>query len=73
MAHFPRDLPALPSSWAAALGNVVYQSRNPRGGHFAALEHPEVLARDLQAFLGRGGRAYGCVDGLDGYGGVGGR
>ena len=67
IAHFYADAPALPNIWAAALGNVVLQTRNPRGGHFAALEQPEVIVRDLQTMLRRGGRAYGCVSGLDGY------
>ena len=65
IAHFPKDLTVLPNAWAATLGNVVLQSRNPHGGHFAAVEHPEIIARDLQAMLGKGGRAYKCVSAGD--------
>ena len=61
IAHFPKDLTVLPSTWAATLGDVILQSRNPHGGHFAAVEHPELIARDLQAMLCKGGGAYGCV------------
>ena len=68
VAHFPKDLTVHPNAWAATLGNVIYQSRNPHGGHFAAVEHPEILVRDLQAMMRKGGKAYGCVTGLDGYG-----
>ncbi|MCJ1394789.1 hypothetical protein MMC18_007669 [Xylographa bjoerkii] len=66
IAHFPKDLTVLPNTWAATLGDVILQSRNPHGGHFAAVEHPELIVRDLQAMLGKGGRAYGCVSASDG-------
>ncbi|MCJ1474786.1 hypothetical protein MMC13_003446 [Lambiella insularis] len=67
LAHFPKDLSVLPDTWAATLGDVVLQSRNPRGGHFAAYEVPEVIARDLRTMFGRGGRVFGCVKGKNGY------
>lgn len=57
----------LPNLWLKTLGNVVLLSHNPCGGHFAALEQPEVIVRDLKAMLEKGDKAYGCVDGLDGY------
>ncbi|MCJ1402312.1 hypothetical protein MMC11_005532 [Xylographa trunciseda] len=66
VAHFPKDLTVLPNTWAATLGNVILQSRNPHGGHFAAVEHPELIVRDLQARQGKGGRAYVCVRASDG-------
>lgn len=67
ISHFPKDLTVLPSTWAATLGDVILQTRNPHGGHFAAVEHPEIIARDLRAMVGKGGKAYGCVKGLDGF------
>ncbi|KAI9817800.1 MAG: hypothetical protein M1827_000919 [Pycnora praestabilis] len=67
IAHFPQDIEVLPSTWAATLGNVVLQTRNEHGGHFAATEHPELLVKDLRAMFGRGGQAFGCVEGADGY------
>jgi hypothetical protein len=32
--------------------NVQRWSDMPRGGHFAALEEPELLAEDLRSFFG---------------------
>ena len=58
----------LPDLWLKTLGNVVLLSRNSHGGRFAAHEQPKIIARDLKAMLEKEGRAYGCVDGLDGYG-----
>ena len=57
----------LPDLRLKTIGNVILLSRNPRGGHFAAHEQPGIRARDLKAILEKGGKAYGCIDGLDGY------
>lgn len=67
VASFPKDLSVHPNTWAKTLGNIVLHSRQPHGGHFAAVEHPEAVAADLQAMFRKGGQAYGCVDGCDGY------
>lgn len=47
---FPMDMP-VPISWTATTGNLVWWRRHEVGGHFAALERPEVLWGDLQDFL----------------------
>lgn len=49
------------------LGPVVFESEHRDGGHFAAHERPEVLAGDLFEMFGRGGGAYGVIDGKAGY------
>lgn len=67
LAHFPKELIVVPYTWAATMGNVIYQSHNQHGGHFAATEHPEVIARDLQKMFGKHGGGYGCVRDRDGY------
>lgn len=67
LAHFPKELTIVPHTWSATMGDIVYQSDNPHGGHFAATEHPEVIARDLRNMFGKQGRAYGCVKDKDGY------
>ena len=67
IAQFPKDMSVLPDLWLKTLGNVMLLSRNPRGGHFAAYEQAEVIVRDLKAMLEKGGKAYGCVNGLNGY------
>lgn len=41
-----------PREWAERLYNVHRWSPMPRGGHFAAVEEPELLARDIAAFFG---------------------
>ena len=41
-----------PREWAERLYNVRRWTPMPRGGHFAAAEEPELLARDIAAFYG---------------------
>jgi pimeloyl-ACP methyl ester carboxylesterase len=33
--------------------NVIHWTEFPRGGHFAALEQPDALARDIRAFFAK--------------------
>ena len=49
------------------MGPVVYESDNERGGHFAAWEKPEAIVRDLYQMFGKGGGAFGVVEGKAGY------
>ena len=51
LAVFPADLTRPPRSWAERTYNVTRYTRMPRGGHFAAHEEPELLARDITEFL----------------------
>lgn len=67
ISHFPMDIFVNPNTWAATLGDVVLQTRQPRGGHFAATEEPSAIVADLQTMFRKGGKAYGCVDDCDGY------
>lgn len=41
-----------PRSYAEKTYNVVHWSDMPKGGHFAALEEPELMLADLRAFVG---------------------
>jgi microsomal epoxide hydrolase len=50
-AAFPREIVRPPRAWAERLFNVQRWTVMPRGGHFAALEQPELLARDLREFF----------------------
>lgn len=53
LSLFPYDLwYGLPLDWAQREGNVVARYVNGLGGHFAAWEVPDVLARDIQTFFG---------------------
>jgi pimeloyl-ACP methyl ester carboxylesterase len=42
---------APPIEWAERLYNVRRWKRMPKGGHFAPVEEPERLARDIAAFF----------------------
>jgi pimeloyl-ACP methyl ester carboxylesterase len=47
---FPRDILHLPRSLAERAFNIQRWTVAPRGGHFAALEEPELLVEDVRAF-----------------------
>lgn len=50
-ALFPKDLVKPPREWAERFYNVQRRTEMGRGGHFAALEEPELLAEDIRAFF----------------------
>ncbi len=51
VASFPRELPFWPRSQADKFLNILRWTEMPVGGHFAAMEQPEVLASDIRAFF----------------------
>lgn len=54
MAVFPKDIPQgplLPRSLAERILRIERWTVMPRGGHFAALEEPALLAEDIRAFF----------------------
>ena len=50
-AIFPEEISFTPRKWAEANYNIVRWTRMPEGGHFAALEQPELLVDDIRAFF----------------------
>ena len=50
-ALFPKDLSHPPREWAERFFNVQRWTEMPRGGHFAAMEQPELLVADIRAFF----------------------
>jgi len=50
-ALFPKDLGAPPREWAERFFNVRRWTEMPRGGHFAAMEQPELLAQELRSMF----------------------
>jgi pimeloyl-ACP methyl ester carboxylesterase len=52
-AYFPKEVLPAPRPWCEAAFNVVHWTDMPRGGHFAALEQPELLLEDVRAFFRR--------------------
>lgn len=51
VALFPHELPMPPRSWIERVFEVSRWTSMPAGGHFAALEQPELLAEDIRAFF----------------------
>jgi pimeloyl-ACP methyl ester carboxylesterase len=51
MAAFPQEISRPPREWGERSFNVQRWTEMPRGGHFAALEEPELLANDIRAFF----------------------
>ncbi|KAK4083916.1 uncharacterized protein Triagg1_1578 [Trichoderma aggressivum f. europaeum] len=53
ISQFPHDIwYHTPLEWAKRNGNVKWSAVHEKGGHFPALETPEVLARDVRRFFG---------------------
>jgi pimeloyl-ACP methyl ester carboxylesterase len=51
-AAFPADLaPAPPKEWIERAYNLRRHTAMPSGGHFAALEEPDLLVEDIRAFF----------------------
>jgi pimeloyl-ACP methyl ester carboxylesterase len=48
---FPGDIDRPPREWGERAYRVRRWSEMPRGGHFAAWEEPELLARDIREFF----------------------
>ncbi len=51
IARFPLEAPFPPREWVERVYNVTRWAEMARGGHFAALEEPALLAEDLRAFF----------------------
>ncbi|MFE0752354.1 epoxide hydrolase family protein [Inquilinus sp. NPDC058860] len=51
VALFPRELPMPPRSWVERVFEVGRWTIMPKGGHFAAMEQPALLADDIRAFF----------------------
>ena len=58
VALFPKEIAMPPRSWAERCFDVRRWTGMPAGGHFAALEQPQLLAEEIRAFFRplRGGR-----------------
>ena len=50
-AAFPHELTRPPRSWVERAVNLRRFSTMSRGGHFAAMEEPELLVEDIRAFF----------------------
>jgi epoxide hydrolase len=52
VAVFPKELIRTLRDWVEYRFNLVHWTLQPRGGHFAALEVPELLVADVRRFAG---------------------
>lgn len=50
-ALFPKDISQPPREWAERFFNVQRWTEMTSGGHFAAMEEPELLAEDIRAWF----------------------
>ena len=51
VARYPKEVLRWPRSWVEHQFNVTRWVDLPRGGHFAAMEEPDLFSRDLQEFF----------------------
>jgi pimeloyl-ACP methyl ester carboxylesterase len=51
VARFPKEEPFPPREWAERGYNVQRWTEMPQGGHFAAMEEPELLVEDIRQFF----------------------
>ncbi|CAK7236593.1 hypothetical protein SBRCBS47491_009690 [Sporothrix bragantina] len=49
---FPREITPVPKAWVETTGNLVFYRQHEKGGHFAALEQPRMLWKDVEDFIG---------------------
>jgi pimeloyl-ACP methyl ester carboxylesterase len=59
-AVFPKEVATPPERWIDPLYNVVQRTEMPKGGHFAALEQPDLLVRDIRRFFAKL-ESEGCI------------
>ncbi|UAY55271.1 epoxide hydrolase family protein [Arachidicoccus terrestris] len=50
-AKFPKELPTPPRSYIEKGFNIEHWTEMPHGGHFAAMEQPSLLAKDIRGFF----------------------
>jgi len=48
---FAKEIAGSPKDWVALSGNLVFHREHEKGGHFAALEQPELFKKDLEEFV----------------------
>ncbi|HSO97131.1 MAG TPA: epoxide hydrolase [Acidimicrobiia bacterium] len=56
IANYPAELTRMPRAWVEHRYNVTHWVDQPRGGHFAAMQVPDLFVDDLRSFFGPLGR-----------------
>ena len=49
-ADYPNEIVRMPRAWCERAYPLIHWNEQPRGGHFAALEQPQLFAEDLWVF-----------------------
>jgi microsomal epoxide hydrolase len=52
IANYPAELTRMPRAWVEHRYHVTHWVDQPRGGHFAAMQVPDLFVDDLRAFFG---------------------
>ena len=53
VANFPQEIITARRRWIERDSNLVHWTEFDEGGHFAALEQPDLLVEDVRMFFGR--------------------
>lgn len=48
---YPKELAPIPRAWVETTGNLVWYRAHTEGGHFAAMEKPELFVKDMEDFV----------------------
>ncbi|KAI9435121.1 hypothetical protein H4582DRAFT_2080039 [Lactarius indigo] len=67
LSFFPRELARFPKALLYSKENIMFESENKMGGHFAAYEQREVLVGDHHEMFDKSGPAAGVILGYTGY------
>jgi microsomal epoxide hydrolase len=51
IANYPAEVTKVPRAWVEHRYNVTHWVDQPRGGHFAAMEAPDLFVPDVSAFF----------------------
>ena len=51
VANFPGEVTRTPRAWAEHRYNIVHWTEHDRGGHFAAMQVPDLFVPDVRAFF----------------------
>ena len=51
VARYPKEVLRFPRAWVERRFNVTHWADMPRGGHFAAMEQPELFVEDVRNFF----------------------
>ncbi|GAA5923867.1 hypothetical protein JCM1841_001418 [Sporobolomyces salmonicolor] len=52
-SSFAKEISSAPEAWAKLNGNLQFYRYHAKGGHFAAMEQPEVFAEDMRECFGK--------------------